>query len=241
MDKVLIIGGSGGIGAALARRLHARGTPVHLMARDAERLQAIAAEVGASQTAGDARDEAALAAAITAASSDGRLGGLAYCVGSIVLKSIKTATASDYREAFELNVIPAALAIRQAAPALAQARGSIVLFSTVAVSQGFTNHAVIGAAKGAIEGLGLSVAADLAPQVRVNCIAPSLTRTPLAEALTRSEQMATAIARLHPIDRLGEPEDIAALADFLLSADSSWITGQVLRVDGGRSTLRPRG
>ena len=241
MDRVIILGGTGGIGAALARRLHARGTAVHLVARDRSRLEALASELQASCSAGDARDEAFLEAAIAAGTSDGRVAGLAYCVGSIVLKSIKTAAAADYREAFELNLIPAALAIRHAAPALAAARGSVVLFSTIAVSQGFTNHAVIGAAKGAIEGLALSAAADLAPNVRVNCIAPSLTRTPLAGAFTRNEQMASAIAKMHPLERLGEPDDVAALAEFLLTAQSGWITGQVFGVDGGRSTLRPKG
>ncbi len=96
-------------------------------------------------------------------------------------------------------------------------------------------------AKGAVEGLTLALAAELAPKVRVNAIAPSLTRTPLAKALTSSEAMATAIAQMHPIPRLGEPDDVAALASFLLSEQAGWITGQVIGVDGGRSTLRPKG
>ncbi len=117
----------------------------------------------------------------------------------------------------------------------------MVLFSTVAVAQGFSNHASIGMAKGAVEGLMLSLAAELAPKVRVNCVAPSLTKTPLAQALTSNEQMAGAIAGLHALQRLGEPEDIAAAAAFLLSPEASWITGQVIGVDGGRSMLRTKG
>ena len=96
-------------------------------------------------------------------------------------------------------------------------------------------------AKGAVEGLTLALAAELAPKVRVNAIAPSLTRTRLAKALTSSEAIATAIAQMHPIPRLGEPDDVAALASFLLSEQAGWITGQVIGVDGGRSTLRPKG
>jgi NAD(P)-dependent dehydrogenase (short-subunit alcohol dehydrogenase family) len=102
-------------------------------------------------------------------------------------------------------------------------------------------HASISAAKGAVEGLALALAAELAPKIRVNCVAPSLTKTPLAAALTSSEQMATAIAGLHALQRLGEPDDAAAAAAFLLSSDSSWITGQVIGVDGGRSMLRTKG
>jgi NAD(P)-dependent dehydrogenase (short-subunit alcohol dehydrogenase family) len=117
----------------------------------------------------------------------------------------------------------------------------VVLFSTVAVRQGFANHTVIASAKGAVEGLALSLAAELAPHVRINAIAPSLTRTPLAHGLLTNDQMVQSIAQLHALGRLGEPDDIAAMAAFLLTPDSGWITGQVIGVDGGRSTLRTKG
>jgi NAD(P)-dependent dehydrogenase (short-subunit alcohol dehydrogenase family) len=117
----------------------------------------------------------------------------------------------------------------------------VVLFSTVAARAGFPNHASIAAAKGAVEGLTVALAAELAPAVRVNCIAPSLTRSAMAAPLVGNVQMAEAIAKQHPIPRLGEGEDSAALADFLLSPGAGWITGQVFAVDGGRSSVRSRG
>jgi NAD(P)-dependent dehydrogenase (short-subunit alcohol dehydrogenase family) len=118
---------------------------------------------------------------------------------------------------------------------------SVVLFSSVAVAQGFAAHASIAMAKGAVEGLTRSLAAELAPKVRVNSIAPSLTRTPLALALTSNEALAKAVADTHALRRLGEAEDVAALAAFLLGPEAGWITGQVIGVDGGRSTLRTKG
>jgi len=123
----------------------------------------------------------------------------------------------------------------------AEGDAAILLFSSIAVSQGFTAHASIAMAKGAVEGLTRSLAAELAPKIRVNAIAPSLTKTPLAKALTSNENMANAIAALHPIPRLGEPEDIAGLAALLMTPQASWITGQIIGVDGGRSSLRVKG
>ena len=168
--------------------------------------------------------------------------GLAYCVGSINLKPVSRITDEDIERDFRLNAFGAFRAVQAALPALkASGDAAIVLFSTVAVQQGFASHVSIAMAKGAVEGLMLSLAAELAPKIRVNCIAPSLTRTPLAPALTSNEQMANAIAALHPLQRLGEADDVAAAAAFLLSADSAWITGQVIGVDGGRSSLRTKG
>ena len=149
----------------------------------------------------------------------------------------------DFLNDFKLNALGAAKAVQAALPALKASEGtsSVVLFSTVAVAQGFAAHASIAMAKGAVEGLTLSLAAELSPKIRVNAIAPSLTRTPLAEQLTANEQMTTAISSMHALQRLGEPQDIANLAAFLISEQSNWITGQIIGVDGGRSTLRTKG
>lgn len=237
----LIIGGAGGIGLALARRLAGQGRPVLLIGRDPARLAAAAAALGGVPTAvADVTDPQALTAAVGDLGRDG-LAGLAYAVGSIVLKPLKRATAADFETAFRLNAVGAAIAVQAAEAALRSAHGSVVLFSTVAAAAGFPNHVVIAAAKGAVEALTRSLAADLAPDVRVNCIAPSLTRTPLAAAITGNDAVARSIAALHPLPRLGEPDDIAASAAFLLGPEAGWITGQVIAVDGGRGRVRTKG
>ncbi len=240
---VLIYGGSGGIGAATARALHARGYRLHLVGRDAGKLEAAAGEFGAGFTVGDVTDDAVFARATEAASAGGALAGLVYAIGTINLKPIGRLSDADFLKDFSINALGAAKAIQAALPALKQAEGTagIVLFSTVAVAQGFAAHASVAMAKGAVEGLTLALAAELAPKIRVNCIAPSLTKTPLASALTGNEAMARAIAELHPLQRLGEPGDIAPLAALLVSQEASWITGQIIGVDGGRSSLRTKG
>ncbi len=240
---ILIYGGSGGIGAATARALHDRDYRLHLVGRDVGRLKALAGEIGAGFTAGDVSDDALFARAAEAASAGGALAGLVYAVGTINLKPVTRLSGEDFLKDFSVNALGAAKAIQAALPALKQAEGTagIVLFSTVAAAQGFAAHASVAMAKGAVEGLTLALAAELAPKIRVNCIAPSLTRTPLAKALTGNEAMAKAIAELHPMQRLGEPEDIAPLAALLVSQEASWITGQIIGVDGGRSSLRTKG
>jgi NAD(P)-dependent dehydrogenase (short-subunit alcohol dehydrogenase family) len=238
-ERIVVAGATGGIGAALARRLAARGAEPFLLARDPARLAALGAELGAPWRAVDVTDAPALKAALAEAGTP--LRGLAFCIGSILLKPAGRLTEADFLDAFRLNALAAAMAVQAAMPSLAAGQGSVVLFSSVAARKGFANHAAISAAKAAVEGLAVALAAELAPQVRVNCIAPSLTKTQLAEPLTRSPQMAEAIARQHPIPRLGEAEDAAALADFLLSDAAGWITGQVIGVDGGRSAVAGKG
>ena len=238
----VLIFGIGGIGRALATRLVARGTPVHLIARSADKLQALSAELNnAPFTALDCSAPEAVEAGVRALAAAGPLAGLVYAVGSIPLKPLKSTSAADFSAAFNLNFLSAALAVKAAAPALAAgaAPGSVVLFSTVACAQGFPNHAAIAAAKGAVEAFARSAAAELCPRVRVNCIAPSLTDTPLAARLTGSEAARKALGDAHPLARLGAAGDAAALAAFLLDdASSGWVTGQVWGLDGGRSTLR---
>lgn len=238
---IIVIGATGGIGEALVRRLAAADTPLHLIARNRERLAPLAESVGASAAVADVLDDGALTQAVAAADMGNGIAGLAYCVGSIAIRPLRTTSAGDFLDAYRLNVLGAVTALKAAERGLKAARGAVVLFSTVAVEQGFPNHTVIATAKGAVAALGRALAAEWAPHVRVNVVAPSLTRTPLAQALVASEQLAQGIAAMHPLPRLGEAEDQAAAAAFLLSAEAAWITGQTLGVDGGRSTLRNKG
>ena len=238
--KVLIYGGSGGIGSQLARALHAKGYGLHLVGRNEEKLAAIATELAATTTVGDVNDAKLFSRATQDAGES--LNGLVYAVGTVNLRSLGRLTESDFLADFRVNALGAALAVQAALPALkkCEGRASVLLFSSVAARQGFTFHASIGMAKGAVEGLTLSLAAELAPKTRVNAIAPSLTSTPLVESMISNEKMATAIAGMHALERLGKPEDIAALGAFLISPEADWITGQIISVDGGRSTLRAK-
>lgn len=239
--KILVYGATGGVGSAIARRLAARGQPLHLVARDDARTAALAAELGATHSVADVADPQCFAR-VTAEAGEA-LDGLVYAVGTLALKPLARLTEADALHDYRINALGAALAVQAATAALKRSAGSpgVVLFSSIAASQGFASHASIAMAKGAVEGLTLALAAELAPKVRVNAIAPSLTRTPLAQSLTGNETLATAIAGLHAVPRLGEPEDIAAVANLLLSAEASWMTGQVIAVDGGRSSVRTKG
>lgn len=168
-----------------------------------------------------------------------RVDGIAYCPGSIQLRPFKRLKAKDFTRDYELQVIGAVKVIQALLPGLQKADApSIVLFSTVAVQSGFNFHSLVASSKGAVEGLTRSLAAEFAPKVRVNCIAPSLTDTPLAEALLNTDSKREANADRHPLKRIGSTEDIAAMAAFLISEQSGWISGQVMAVDGGMSTLK---
>lgn len=237
---VLIYGANGGVGAATAQRLAASGKRLHLAGRNPDAIATLANELNAGFSVGDVLDDDFLQRASNEAGD--RLDGLVYAVGSITLKALPRLSRNDFLRDYQLNAVSAAMAVQAALPALKQSgSGSVVLFSSIAASQGFSLHASIGMAKAAVNGLVLSLAAELAPAVRVNAIAPSLTQTALTKSLWQNEAMAGNIAGLHPIPRLGTADDMANMAAFLLSADAGWISGQVFGVDGGRSSLRVKG
>lgn len=238
--KILIYGASGGVGSETARILAGKGHDLHLAGRNGAAINALCDELNASCSIGDVLEDGF----ITQVSADAgeSIDGLVYAVGSITLKALPRLSRADFLRDYELNALSAALAVQGALPALKKSgNASIVLFSSIAANQGFGMHASIGMAKAAVNGLMLSLAAELAPGIRVNCIAPSLTQTQLSKSLWQNEAMAQSIAALHPIPRLGQAGDIAALAAFLLSPEASWITGQSFGIDGGRSSLRVKG
>jgi len=170
---------------------------------------------------------------------EGGLDGIVYCPGSINLKPFKRFKAADFKADFDLQVVGAIETIQSALPYLLKSdSASVVLFSTVAVSMGYNFHSQVATSKGAVEGLSKSLAAEYAGKIRFNCIAPSLTNTPLASKLLSTPEKIEANGERHPLGRVGEPEDIAEMAAFLLSEKSSWMSGQVLHVDGGMSSLR---
>lgn len=167
------------------------------------------------------------------------LAGFAYCPGSITLRPFERIKPEDFESDYKLQVIGAIKLLQAVLPRLKKsANASIVLFSTVAVQTGFPFHAQVAASKGALEGLTRALAAEYAPAIRVNCIAPSLTGTPLTASLLNTEQKKEANALRHPLKRIGNTKDIANMAVFLLSEKASWISGQILHVDGGMSSLK---
>ena len=234
--KKLILGASGSIGSSLAKKLVESGDQVHLAGREEASLSSLASELNSSFTTCDVLEEN-FCEKILNDLKDEPIDGLAFCIGSIDLKPLKLTKKSDFMQSFNLNLVSATEVIRSLADNLKKNKGSIVLFSTVAVRQGFPNHAIVSSAKGAIEGLTLALAAEFAPNVRVNCIAPSLTNSKMSNFLLKNEKVAEGIAKMHPLKRIGEGSDTASVARFLLTKESSWITGQIVGVDGGRSSV----
>ena len=228
----LVIGGTSGIGAEVVRLLRESGSEVVIASRTAEKT---AAADGVTTLSWDAEE-----GDLPKESLPEQIQGMVYCPGTINLKPFQRLSDADFERDFEVNLLGAVRAIRGALPALKRADlpASIVLFSTVAVGSGMPFHASIGSAKGAVEGLCRSLAAELAPKVRVNAIAPSLTDTPLAERLVASPERRESSAKRHPLGRIGSAEEVAWLATRLLGREMSWATGQVFHLDGGLSTLR---
>ena len=233
-EKYLIFGATGSVGSSLAEQLKNSGSDIHLVARNESEVKAIAEKLGCSYTVADVLEDGF----IEKVKSDiNDIKGIAYCVGSIDLKPLRMVTEADMNKCMKLNLYSAIEAIKGYQESLKKNKGSVVLFSTVAAQRGFTNHTIIASAKAAVEGLTVTLAAEFAPHIRVNCIAPSLSKSKIAEPMLKNPAIAEGIAKAHPLKRLGEGKDSAALAKFLITEESSWITGQIIAVDGGRSKL----
>jgi NAD(P)-dependent dehydrogenase (short-subunit alcohol dehydrogenase family) len=235
--KIVIIGATGYTGSALARSYVKDNIECHLIARNEEELNKLSAETNFKYSVcSDVTNLQKVEESLKDIEND-KISGLAYCVGSIVLKSFQTTKQEDFINTFNLNVSGAVHFIRKLQKQLAENNGSIVLFSTVAVDRGFNMHSVISTAKGAIQGLTTSLAAEFAPKIRVNCIAPSITQSKMAKPILDNARLAEQIPIKHAMKRVGQPEDLAETAKFLLSPNSSWITGQIIHVDGGKINL----
>lgn len=241
---MLIVGGGGGIGSAVARRLATRGCHVILAGRNAERLEAVAAEIDARSMRLDARDSAAVDAMMQLVlTTHGRLDGMVNCAGSILLKPAHLISDQEFADTIATNLVTAFNLVRAATRLMMKQAGggSIVLCSSVAARRGLVNHEAIAAAKSGVEGLALAAAASYARfAVRVNCVAPGLTRTELTRNFTQNETVAKMSASLQPLGRIGEPTEVASAIDWLLNAEQSWVTGQVLGIDGGMSHVQAR-
>ena len=235
-NKFVIVGATGSVGSALANLLYNDKIDCHLVGRNEEDLKKLSEKLNYTYSVCDVLKIDFTNNLMKDLSSTEILG-VAYCVGSINIKAFKNTKANDFVSSYVLNLVSATEIIRAFQNSLTKNKGSIVLFSTVAAKKGFTNHSIISSAKAAIEGLTVALAAELAPSIRINCIAPSLTKSKMSSSVIRNSAIESSIARMHPLKRIGEGLDSANLASFLLTNKSSWITGQIIGVDGGRSNI----
>ena len=233
MSTYLIAGGSRGIGLELVRLLAPQASRIDVWSRSVDELQTTAV---VSHAVADFTDTAA-----PLPEAPESIQGAVYCPGTVNLKSFRALSEDDFRRDWEVNLLGAVRFLKACQPKLSGADGrpaSVVLFSTVAVGQGMPMHASVAAAKGAVEGLVRSIAAEWAPKIRVNAVAPALVDTPLVERMLSTPEKREAMSARYPMKRVGTAADAAALARFLLSDESGWMTGQVLGLDGGMSTVR---
>ncbi|MHC4513057.1 MAG: SDR family NAD(P)-dependent oxidoreductase [Planctomycetota bacterium] len=237
----LIIGATGGMGSAVTRGLSAQGAHLLLGARGAERLDALGRKLGGETRQLDASDPDQVYAFFEAAAAlEQPIAGVVLCVGSVLLKPAHLTTDDEWQELIAQNLTPAFATVR-AAGTFMKRGGSVVMFSSAAARIGLSNHDGIAAVKAGIQGLCQSAAATYARrQLRFNVIAPGLVRTPLTDALVANDKMLQASVAMHPLQRIGEPDDIASAVLWLLDPRNSWVTGQVFGVDGGLGVLRPR-
>ena len=226
--KILIFGGTGAIGFSIAKKMNEEGYSPVIISRNKEDLASKAENIGCEYETCDILDSDQIEN--VSKKYNDEVVGLAYCVGSINLKPLRMSKNDDFIDSFKINTLGAINVIKSNLPSLTKNNGSILLFSTVAVQQGFTNHSIVSSSKGAIEGLTLSLAAEFAPKIRVNCIAPSLTDSKMSQKMVSNDTIRKAIENMHPIPKIGQGEDFGDLSSFLLSEKNSWITGQIFHI-----------
>ncbi|MEO1253427.1 MAG: SDR family oxidoreductase [Bacteroidota bacterium] len=227
----IIVGGSSGIGLELTKKLSEAGHHITVLSRSSGELGSLSNVKHIEfDVTSDEEPQIDL----------DTIDGFVYCPGTINLKPFHGLKTKDFQHDFEVNVLGAVKTLQSVIKTLKKSENvSIVFFSTVAVTQGMPFHSSVAASKGAIEGITRSLAAELAPNVRVNCIAPSVTDTPLASRILSSDDKKEASGKRHALNRVGTPEEIAKMVSFLLSEESSWMTGQIIHLDGGMSSIRP--
>jgi NAD(P)-dependent dehydrogenase (short-subunit alcohol dehydrogenase family) len=238
----VIFGATGDIGSALSRMLYDRGSRLFLVGRDSERVRALASELNASSTSLDARSPDQFERCLEAAKAElGDITGVVNCIGSLLLKPAHRTSSEEWDATLVANLGSAFATVRAAAQTMRQTGGSVVLISSAAALTGLPNHEAIAAAKAGILGLTRSAAASYAnSRLRFNAVAPGLVRTKMTQHLWSNETAAAGSTAMHPLGRLGEPQDVASLIAWLLDPANDWITGQVIAVDGGLATLRAR-
>jgi NAD(P)-dependent dehydrogenase (short-subunit alcohol dehydrogenase family) len=234
--KYLIFGATGSIGSSLAHQLYQDKLDCHLIGRNEDELKKISQKLNYTYSVCDVL-KINFTENLKKDLIENEILGIAYCVGSIDIKPFKLTKANDFVSSYVLNLVAVTEILRTFQNTLKNNKGSVVLFSTVAAKKGFANHSIISSAKAGVEGLTVALAAELAPHIRINCIAPSLTKSKIASSIIKNSTMEETIAKMHPLKRLGEGVDSANLANFLLTSKSSWITGQIIAVDGGRSSI----
>jgi NAD(P)-dependent dehydrogenase (short-subunit alcohol dehydrogenase family) len=239
---ILVLGATGGIGSEVCRRLSAQGASLVVGARGEDRLRSLARDLNAYAITVDATDSEKVDNFFDrAVEFQGRVDGVVNCVGSILLKPAHCTTDAEWASTIATNLTSAFSTLRAATREMEGNGGSIVLMSSVAASIGLANHEAIAAAKAGINGLVLSAAATYARQgIRVNAVAPGLVRTPLTHLLTENPMMLKASTAMYPLGRIGEAGDVASAIVWLLDRQQSWVTGQIINVDGGMSSVRGR-
>jgi NAD(P)-dependent dehydrogenase (short-subunit alcohol dehydrogenase family) len=234
--KFLIFGATGSIGSSLANQLYENKLDCHLVGRNEDELKKLSKKLNYTYSACDVL-KLNFVNDLKKDLNENEILGIAYCIGSIDIKPFKLTKANDFVSSYVLNLVSVTEILRTFQDNLKNNKGSVVLFSTVAAKKGFANHSIISSAKAGVEGLTVALAAELAPNIRINCIAPSLTKSKIASSVIKNSSIEESISKMHPLKRIGAGIDSANLAAFLLTEKSSWITGQIIGVDGGRSSI----